>query len=107
MQTLARLAIQKRWYVIAGWIIFIVGAQLIAGAAGGAAYKDVFTLPHTETQKVLDLLRDSGQTGQTGQVGAVAVHAKSGTLDVKQAPEGLAAALDKLCTGGFHVATIT
>ncbi len=74
MQTLARLAIQKRWYVIAGWIAFIIGAQLIAGAAGGAAYKDVFTLPHTETQKVLDLLRDNGQTGQTGQVGAVAVH---------------------------------
>lgn len=107
MQTLARLAIQKRWYVIAGWIVFIVGAQLIAGAAGGAAYKDVFTLPHTETQKVLDLLRDSGQTGQTGQVGAVAVHAKSGTLDAKQAPEGLTAGLEKLCTGGFHVATIT
>jgi RND superfamily putative drug exporter len=107
MQILARLAIQKRWYVIAGWIIFIVGAQLIAGAAGGAAYKDVFTLPHTETQKVLDLLRANGQTGQTGQVGAVAVHAKSGTLDAKQAPAGLAPALEKLCNGGFHVATIT
>ncbi|MEP7179948.1 MAG: MMPL family transporter, partial [Pseudonocardiales bacterium] len=107
MQTLARLAIQKRWYVIAGWLAFIIGAQVIASAAGGAAYKDVFTLPHTETQKVLDLLRDSGQTGQTGQVGAVAVHAKSGTLDAKQPPEGLAPALAKLCTGGFHVATIT
>ncbi len=57
MQTLARIAVQKRWYVIAGWIVFIIGAQFIAGAAGGASYKDVFTLPHTETQKVLDLLQ--------------------------------------------------
>jgi putative drug exporter of the RND superfamily len=107
MQTLARLAIKKRWYVIAGWIAFIIGTQLIAGAAGGASYRDVFTLPHTETQKVLDLLKDAGQDDQTGQIGSVAVHAKSGTLDANQGPEGLAPALEKLCTGGFHVATIT
>jgi putative drug exporter of the RND superfamily len=108
MQTLARIAIEKRWYVIAGWIVFIIGAQFIAGAAGGAAYKDVFTLPHTETQKVLDLLRADGQTGQTGQVGAVAVHAKTGKLDAQQAPEGLLPALQKLCSDGdLHVATVS
>ncbi|MDQ2750289.1 MAG: MMPL family transporter [Actinomycetota bacterium] len=107
MQTLARLAIQKRWYVIAGWIVFIVGAQLLAGAAGGATYKDVFTLPHTETQKVLDLLQANGETGQTGQAGTVVVHAKDGALDARQAPDGLASALDRLCAGGYHVATFS
>ena len=107
MQTLARFAVQKRWYVIAGWILFIIGVQIVAGAAGGATYKDVFTLPHTETQKVLDLLRANGQGGQTGQVGTVVVHAKSGTLDAQQAPDGLVTALDGLCSGGFHVAAVT
>jgi RND superfamily putative drug exporter len=107
VQTLARFAVQKRWYVIAGWILFIIGVQIVAGAAGGATYKDVFTLPHTETQKVLDLLRANGQGGQTGQVGTVVVHAKSGTLDAQQPPAGLVTALDGLCSGGFHVAAVT
>ncbi|MCU1658618.1 MAG: hypothetical protein JWO57_3274, partial [Pseudonocardiales bacterium] len=107
MQTLARFAITKRWYVIAGWIVFVFGVQLLSSAAGGATYKDVFTLPHTETQKVLDLLRANGQTGQTGQVGTVVVHAKSGTLDAQQAPDGLVTALGKLCDGGFHVSDLT
>jgi putative drug exporter of the RND superfamily len=106
MQTLARIAIYKRWYVIAGWIVFIIGAQFIAGAAGGAQYKDVFTLPHTETQTVLDLLKANGQTGQTGQVGSVAVHAKTGPLDAQHAPAGLSPALAGLCSANLHVASI-
>jgi putative drug exporter of the RND superfamily len=106
MQTLARIAIYKRWFVIAGWIVFIIGAQFIAGAAGGAQYKDVFTLPHTETQTVLDLLKADGQTGQTGQVGSVAVHAKAGPLDAQHAPAGLSPALTGLCSANLHVASI-
>jgi putative drug exporter of the RND superfamily len=107
MRTVARFAIEKRWWVIAGWIAFIIGAQALASAAGGANYKDVFTLPHTETQKVLDLLRENGQAGQTGQVGTVVVHAKTGALDPKAAPAGLIPALQKLCTEGVHVSQIT
>jgi RND superfamily putative drug exporter len=107
MQTLARFAIQKRWWVIAGWVVFIFGTQALSSAAGGAAYKDVFTLPHTETQKVLQLLRDNGQGGQTGQVGTVVVHDKSGVLDPAQAPAGLTAALTKVCESGFHIAHLS
>jgi RND superfamily putative drug exporter len=106
MKTIARFAINRRWWVIAGWIALIIGAQALAGAAGGSAYADNFTLPHTETQTVLDLLRANGQAGQTGQAGTVVVHAKSGTLDATQPPAGLEPALAKLCTSGVHVATI-
>jgi RND superfamily putative drug exporter len=106
MRTVARFAINKRWWVIGAWIAFIIGAQALAGAAGGANYKDSFTLPHTETQQVLDLLRENGQGGQAGQVGTVVVHARSGALDTQNAPAGLVPALQSLCTDGFHVARI-
>lgn len=105
MRTLARFAVEKRWWVIAAWIAFIVGAQALSGAAGGADYKDVFTLPHTETQKVLDLLRANGQGGQTGQVGTVVVHAETGRLDQQQAPAGLGPALESLCGKNLHVSS--
>jgi RND superfamily putative drug exporter len=106
MQTLARFAVAKRWYVIAAWIGFIIAVQALAGAVGGASYKDVFTLPHTETQKVLDLLKANGLQGQTGQTGIVVVHAHTGVLDPAAAPAGLDATLAQLCTAGRHVATV-
>src|SRR5579859_246533 len=106
MQRFARTIVAKRWLVIAGWLGFIIAAQLIASAAGGSSYKDVFTLPHTETQKVLDLLKANGRNGLNGQVGTMVVHAKSGTLSAVDAPAGLDAALAKLCASGNHVSTI-
>jgi len=106
MRTFAHTIVAKRWYVIAGWIAFIIGAQLIASVAGGSSFKDVFALPHTETQKVLDLLKADGLNGLNGQSGAVVVHARSGTLSAAQPPAGLVPALKSLCTSGNHVSTI-
>ena len=34
MQRLARFAIEKRWWVIGGWLVLIFGTQFIANAAG-------------------------------------------------------------------------
>ncbi|TAM92154.1 MAG: MMPL family transporter [Jatrophihabitans sp.] len=107
MRTIARFAVRHRWYVIAAWVALIIAAQALAAAAGGAAYKDVFTLPHTQTQTVLDLLRSHGQAGQTGQTGTIVVHARTGTLNPSQAPAGLVPALEGLCADGIHVATVT
>ena len=56
MQTLARFAVQRRWWVVAGWIAFIIGAQALLAGLGGANYKDDFKLPHTETQTVAEPL---------------------------------------------------
>ena len=66
MQSIARFATRYRWFVLAGWILVIVALQAVAGAAGGSAYKDVFTLPHTETQTVLDLLKSHGLQNRAG-----------------------------------------
>jgi RND superfamily putative drug exporter len=108
MQTVARFATRHRWYVVFGWIALIIGVQALASAGGGSAYKDVFTLPHTETQKVLDLLKANGQASQGGQTGTIVVDAKGGTLDPKAPPAGLLAGLHGLCADpAIHVASVT
>ncbi len=107
MKAIAKFAVNRHWWVIAAWLAAILGSQLLAAAAGGASYKDVFTLPGTETQQVLNLLRHNGQAGRTGQVGTVVVHARTGTLNPRTPPDHLMPTLEGLCTAGVHVASIT
>ena len=104
MQKLARLAIQRRWLVIGAWLAFIVLAQGISGALGGANYKDTFSLPRTETASVAKVLKNAGLDSQNGATGTVVLKAKTGSL--QSAPAGLAPALAKLCTSGNQVSTI-
>jgi putative drug exporter of the RND superfamily len=104
MKTLAHFAVRRRWLVIAGWLAFIVLAQGISGALGGASYKDTFSLPHTETASVAKVLKNAGLADQNGATGTVVLKAKSGTLAA--APATLQPALVKLCTSGNEVAGI-
>ena len=71
MGSLARLAIRRRWLVVVGWLVLVVVAQGIASALGGAAYKDTFSLPHTETASVAKLLKNAGLDNQNGATGTV------------------------------------
>ena len=104
MKSLATFAIKHRWWVIAGWLAFILLAQGISGALGGASYKDTFSLPHTETAAVAKVLKNAGLDSQNGATGTVVLKAKTGTLQSE--PSGLQPALAKLCTSGNQVATI-
>jgi RND superfamily putative drug exporter len=104
MQTLARAVMRYRWLVIAGWLAFIVLAQVISGALGGANYRDEFTLPHTETQTVSDLLKNAGQDSQNGIDGLMVLHTTSGTL--AQPPAGVVSVLEQQCTAGNKVDNI-
>ncbi|HEY3716245.1 MAG TPA: MMPL family transporter [Jatrophihabitantaceae bacterium] len=105
MQRLARLAIQRRWLVIVGWLAFIVIAQAISGSLGGANYKDTFSLPGTETDSVMKLLKDSGQDNQTGLNGQVVLHAKSG--DLQAPPANVVPELQQLCSDKLDVVGVT
>jgi RND superfamily putative drug exporter len=105
MQRLARFAIQRRWLVIVGWLVFIVITQGIASSLGGANYKDTFSLPHTETDRVIKLLNNSGQDSQNGLSGQVVMHAKSGNLQTP--PENVLPALQNLCAEKFDVVSVT
>jgi putative drug exporter of the RND superfamily len=104
MQSLARFAVRHRWWIIAAWLAFIVLAQGLSTSLGGADYRDEFKLPHTETNTVSTLLKNSGQDNQNGVDGTMVVHAKSGT--VQTAPPGVVTALEKLCAPGSKVTQI-
>ena len=106
MKALAEFAIRRRWWVIAGWIAVIVVAQGIAGAMGGAAYHDTFSLPHTETATVARLLKDAGLNNQNGVAGTVVVRNTDGAAFTGAPPE-LQPALAKVCASGNHVALIS
>jgi RND superfamily putative drug exporter len=105
MKSIAEFAIRRRWFIIAGWIVLIVAAQGIAGAMGGASYKDTFSLPHTETATVASLLKDAGLNNRNGASGTVVLKNKSNT-PFAGAPPQLQPALVKLCSSGDRVALI-
>ena len=104
VRNLAQFAIRHRWWVIAGWLVFIVGTQAIAGSLGGANYKDEFKLPGTETQTVSTLLRDSGLDSQNGIDGNMVLHVNNG--DLATPPAGVVPALAGLCKPGSKVLEI-
>ncbi|HEV7205320.1 MAG TPA: MMPL family transporter [Jatrophihabitans sp.] len=107
MHALGRLAVRRRWWVVGAWIAFILGSQALAAAGGGADYHDVFTLPHTESQVVLDLLKANGLGSRAGQSGTVVAHARSGRLDPTAPPAGLAETARGVCRPAWHVAIIS
>jgi len=106
MKSLAEFAIRRRWFVVAGWIVLIIVVQGIALAMGGPAYKDTFSLPHTETATVANLLKHAGLDNQNGVSGTVVVK-NTNNAPFTSAPPQLQPALVKLCTSGDHVAFIT
>jgi RND superfamily putative drug exporter len=105
MKAIAEFAIRRRWFIVAGWIVLIVAAQGIAGAMGGSAYHDTFSLPNTETATVANLLKHAGLNNQNGASGTVVIHDKSNAA-FTGAPPQLQPALTKLCTSGHRVTLI-
>ncbi len=96
MHSIAEFAVRRRWLVIVGWLILIVAAQGIAGAMGGSAYKDTFSLPNTETASVATLLKNAGLDNQNGVAGTVVLKNKDNSA-FTAAPSGLQPALVALC----------
>ena len=105
MQNLARFAVRQRWAVLGMWLALIVGAQLLSQAAGGATYKNVFKLPHTEANTVANLLTKAGLDKQNGTIGTVVLHAKTGTLATQET--AIKADLATLCGPSYGIASIT
>jgi putative drug exporter of the RND superfamily len=104
VQSLARFTIRRRWFVVIGWLVSIIALQAIAAALGGSAYRDTFSLPHTETAKVASLLKSAGLNDQNGATGTVVLKSHDGAFTGP--PAQLEPALKELCTAGDHVALI-
>jgi RND superfamily putative drug exporter len=106
MKAIAEFAVRRRWLVVIGWIVLIIAAQGIAKSMGGAAYKDTFSLPNTETATVASLLKQAGLSSQNGASGTVVIK-NTDNAALTAAPAGLEPALAKLCTSGNYVALIS
>jgi putative drug exporter of the RND superfamily len=82
MRRLAAFSHDRRRLIAALWVALIVAAGGLAGASG-SGFVNNFTLPGTESQRALDLLKDRfpQQAGDTSQI---VFHVPSGSLDDAQ-----------------------
>src|SRR4051794_4843835 len=78
MTSLARWAFRHRRIVLGLWIALLLGLGVVNGAVG-AAFKDDFKLPDTESKHALDILQRDFPAA-SGQSGQIVVHANEGTL---------------------------
>jgi putative drug exporter of the RND superfamily len=73
-----RWCLRHRKNVVVAWVVFAVLATALAQAAG-RHYSTNFTLPGTESQRALNLLKHEFKV-QSGDVDTVVFHASSGTV---------------------------
>ncbi len=88
MRAIAELCYRRRRWVLAGWIVLLVGVTVLSSAFAGK-YRTDFKLPGSESQTALDLLKERGVSSRTGFSGQVVFKADQGVKDpaVRQAME--------------------
>jgi putative drug exporter of the RND superfamily len=59
MLKLARWTTTHRLYIAIGWVVLLIGVNVIAQSGGGASYSNNFTLPNSDAQRASDLLTHS------------------------------------------------
>ncbi len=76
---LARWVVHHRALAIGGWVVLLVALLAISGAAG-SRFAETFSLPHTESQRAYDLLKQDFP-GQSGDSDQIVLRAKQGRID--------------------------
>ena len=97
MVGLARWCMAHRRWIVVGWILIAITANVVVGAVG-RQYATDFSLPGTESQRVVDLLGKEFKT-QGGDVDTIAFHYSRGTVHspaVKAKIQPLLAAVAKM-----------
>ena len=96
----------RRWWVIAGWIAFIIGVQVLAGAAAGRPTRTSSPCRTPRRRRSSTCCAHNGQGGQTGQIGTVVVHAKHRHARPRRSRRpGCTSALRQVCAQpAYHVA---
>ena len=79
MLSLARWCIAHRRRVVVAWVAVAVLASVVAHAVG-PSYVTVFSLPGTESQRAVDLLKHEFKA-QSGDADTVVFHVANGTID--------------------------
>jgi RND superfamily putative drug exporter len=78
MLKLAHWTTTHRKYVLIGWIVLLVGVNVLAQSAG-TEYSNNFTLPNSDAQRAADLLQKSFPA-QAGDRDTIVYAVKSGTV---------------------------
>ncbi|MGL5862155.1 MAG: MMPL family transporter [Phycicoccus sp.] len=97
MRTFAAGVVRWRWWVIAGWLVAVVGLQL-GSVQAGTDYKDVFETPGTESQSASDVLEESFPSA-SGDADLVAWRVDSGSAtdaDARRTIDGMLASLSRV-----------
>ena len=82
MLKVTRWCIAHRGRVFLAWLVVAIITTAIAGAAG-RNYATNFSLPGTESQRALDLLKQEFPA-QSGDVDTIVFHIANGTVDSPQ-----------------------
>jgi putative drug exporter of the RND superfamily len=101
MLRLTTLCIAHRRRVVVAWLAVAVLATVLASAVG-RTYATNFSLPGTQSQKALDLLRQDFHA-ESGDVDTIVFHVTAGTVD---AP-AVRAAIDPLLARASHFPNVT
>jgi putative drug exporter of the RND superfamily len=103
MLNLTRWMTRHRRLVVCAWLVIAVGA-LAASQAVGRRVTNNYSLPNTDSQRAVDLLKGSfpSQAGDTDQM---VFHARTGTLDQPSARAAIAPMLRRVATLP-HVAAV-
>lgn len=96
LQSFARAMYRHRLLVLIGWILLLAVLVTLNSVAGGE-YLDDFSLPGSESQKVLDLLESRGFEKRAGYGGQLVFRAEDGINDpaVRQTMEDLFARFEE------------
>ena len=78
MRRLAAWCVRHRRITVLGWVATLVVCVAGAGAAG-ATFKSNFSLPSSDSQRALDLLKHRFP-GQSGDSATIVVHTRPGTV---------------------------
>jgi RND superfamily putative drug exporter len=94
MSSLARWCYDRRWAVLAGWLVALV-ASIALSSSVGAHYTNDFNLPGTETQRAFDLLKTQFPA-ENGDIDSIVVHSRRGRLTDPATQQAVSAMLARV-----------
>ncbi len=103
MLKVTRWCIAHRGRVFAAWIVVAVLTTVVAGAAG-RNYATNFSLPGTESQRALDLLKKEFPA-QSGDVDTIVFHTANGTVEDPKVKAAMTKLLGQV-SGDPHVVSV-
>jgi RND superfamily putative drug exporter len=96
MLTLTRWMTRHRWLVVCSWIVIAAGVLVVSQAVGRRDANN-FSLPNTDSQRAVDLLKSSFPT-QAGDADQIVFRSRAGSLDQASARAAIVPMLRRIVT---------